>query len=119
MTVLMYKDLSAMKAESKVYNLPRTEAWRRLLANVLSQYLFPTLHGIKLAETNLLTLVTNPKPGGTVLAVLPVMTSVTSLTRSSVHLMRALRTLLRRRDTTVVMGTNTMVTDSPANAGTT
>ena len=48
---------------------------------------------------------------------LPVMTSVTSFTLSSVHLMRAARTFLRRRDTTVVMGTRMMVTVSPANAG--
>ena len=47
----------------------------------------------------------------------PVMTSVTSFTLSSVHLMRAARTFLRRRDTTVVMGTRIMVTVSPANAG--
>ena len=49
----------------------------------------------------------------------PVITSVTSLTLSSVHLMRALRTLLRRRDTTVVMGTRKIVTASPASAGNT
>ena len=48
---------------------------------------------------------------------LPVMTSVTSFTLSSVHLMRAARTFLRRRDTTVVMGTRMIVTVSPANAG--
>ena len=48
---------------------------------------------------------------------LPVMTSVTSFTLSSVHLMRAARTFLRRRDTTVVMGTRMMVTVSPASAG--
>jgi len=48
---------------------------------------------------------------------LPVMTSVTSFTLSSVHLMRAARTFLRRRDTTVVIGTRMMVTVNPANAG--